>query len=48
MPWSMTTVLPVKYRASAITTRPPAGALTGRPAGLRKSAPVCGDRAWPL
>ncbi len=41
-PWSMITVLPVKYRSRAHTTRPALGDLIGVPLGLRKSVPPCG------
>src|SRR5215470_11246801 len=44
----MITVLPVKYRSRAQTTRPPFGALMGVPVGLRKSVPPCGLRGSPL
>jgi len=47
-PWSMMTVLPVKYSARATAMRPAFGAWTGVPAGLRKSAPPCGVRGLPL
>jgi len=44
----MITVLPVKYSARAIRTRPAFGAATGDPGGLRKSAPPCALRGSPL
>ena len=40
--------LPVKNSSRAPTTWPASGALTGRPSGLRKSAPECGLRGSPL
>src|SRR5262245_9020088 len=44
----MITVLPVKKRSRAQTTRPAFGALIGVPLGLRKSVPPWGLRGSPL
>ncbi len=48
-PWSSSRVPPVRYKSGAAkVTTPPAGALTGVPAGAAMSMPEWPAPGWPL